>query len=351
MARVAREGDIVIPSHDASIFGREPTTGAADYYGERPSDDPLMAIDVQQHFVPPSLVRAYRDAGTGHADRRDVTEPPPCGSTRWRQHRSIRTSFRPGLGSIRQNGAGGRSCGLDLERRALDRSGRPPGSLRRACDVAFAVHGCGTGRARTDAWTSPRAWRGRACDTRDGPSTLLRWNRSSRPSELEPPCVGASVRGGNGRGRSFLSWRIGYWLTPVVETSLAVARLILSGLLDRVRSLVLIVPHLGGVLPFLAQRIEDLSGRGDARDDLTAYLRTRCYFDNCSYHAPALKCALATEWEPLGSWSALTTRIADRWHARSRTSARATFLPRIRKPSCDERPSTSDSGRVARTLA
>jgi N-acyl homoserine lactone hydrolase len=39
MARVALEADIVIPSHDASIFGREPTTGAGHYYGEKRKSD------------------------------------------------------------------------------------------------------------------------------------------------------------------------------------------------------------------------------------------------------------------------------------------------------------------------
>jgi aminocarboxymuconate-semialdehyde decarboxylase len=68
----------------------------------------------------------------------------------------------------------------------------------------------------------------------------------------------------------------------------------LSGMLDRVPDLTLIIPHLGGVLPYLAQRLIDQSGRGDADHDLLYYLRRRIYLDTCSFHEPALVCAQDT---------------------------------------------------------
>ena len=77
-------------------------------------------------------------------------------------------------------------------------------------------------------------------------------------------------------------------------TSIAAAQLMLSGMLDRVPDLTLIIPHLGGTLPFLAQRIVDQSGTGDAQHDVLHYLRTRTYLDTCSFHPPALECALDT---------------------------------------------------------
>jgi aminocarboxymuconate-semialdehyde decarboxylase len=88
-------------------------------------------------------------------------------------------------------------------------------------------------------------------------------------------------------------WMLAATLGPVISSSLAAARLVLSGLLDRLPSLTVVVPHLGGVLPYVAQRIADF-GRGAAEHDFTHYLRHRIYADTCSYHPPALRCAVET---------------------------------------------------------
>jgi predicted TIM-barrel fold metal-dependent hydrolase len=93
--------------------------------------------------------------------------------------------------------------------------------------------------------------------------------------------------------RNLQKWRLGAGIGAPVETSLAALRLILSGLLDRFEGLTLIVPQLGGVLPYLTQRLID-RGRGDAKYDVDHYLRERLYFDNNSYHPPALRCAIDT---------------------------------------------------------
>lgn len=92
----------------------------------------------------------------------------------------------------------------------------------------------------------------------------------------------------------FADWTIQNWIPTMMESSVAVARLMLSGTLDRVPSLTLIVPHLGGVLPYLAQRAVDQSGTGAARHNVLHYLKTRCLLDSCSYHPPALTCAVST---------------------------------------------------------
>jgi len=87
---------------------------------------------------------------------------------------------------------------------------------------------------------------------------------------------------------------LGGSLAMMLESSAVVARMMLSGLLDRVPQLTLIVPHLGGVLPYVAQRLTDLSGTGRARHDCLHYLRHRCLLDSCSCHPPALTCAVET---------------------------------------------------------
>jgi predicted TIM-barrel fold metal-dependent hydrolase len=92
----------------------------------------------------------------------------------------------------------------------------------------------------------------------------------------------------------FEPWRLGSSMAVTIETSLAAMRLILSGVLDRFPRLAVIVPHLGGVLPYLTQRLVDKSGRGDAEEDVAYYLQSRLFYDNNSYHKPALKCAIET---------------------------------------------------------
>ena len=95
------------------------------------------------------------------------------------------------------------------------------------------------------------------------------------------------------RPDKFRDWTISGSLHAVMSSSLGIARLVMSGMLDRVPALDVIVPHLGGTIPYLAQRFVDM-GRGEAEHDLAHYLRHRLYLDTCSYHPPAFRCALDT---------------------------------------------------------
>jgi predicted TIM-barrel fold metal-dependent hydrolase len=87
-------------------------------------------------------------------------------------------------------------------------------------------------------------------------------------------------------------WALPTSLDAVFSTTLVAARLMLSGALDRAPGLLLGIPHLGGTLPYLAQRLVDQSGTGDAEHDVAHYLRTRVLLDSCSYQPSALRCAL-----------------------------------------------------------
>jgi aminocarboxymuconate-semialdehyde decarboxylase len=76
------------------------------------------------------------------------------------------------------------------------------------------------------------------------------------------------------------------------ETTAAIARLILGGTFDRFPGLRLMVAHAGGVLPYLAARL-DACVAGDAhspvrlRHQPSSYLR-QMYFDAIGYQAPTL---------------------------------------------------------------
>lgn len=83
-------------------------------------------------------------------------------------------------------------------------------------------------------------------------------------------------------------------LSPVMSSSLGVLRMIYSGTLDRTPGLTVIVPHLGGTIPYLAQRLDDLAGSPAQARPLAHYLSQRLILDTCSYHPPAFRCALDT---------------------------------------------------------
>jgi aminocarboxymuconate-semialdehyde decarboxylase len=254
-----------------------------------------LAVDIQQHLVPPSLARAYRDAGTGHANRREVTE------LELRLAEMDEASVDYALLSVPV---------WDRYDRTQDEAESAAATWNDELLAAADVYANRFGvlvtlpLPYTDAAVRELA-RVRAHPLTRGivvHATTSRWTLEQR--ELEPvfaeaaearlPVLVHPSEEVLARDPAFDAWRIGYWLAPVVETSLAVGRMMLSGLLDRVPSLVLIVPHLGGVLPYLAQRAVDLSGTGDAEADVLSYLRTRCVFDNCSYYGPAFDCAVET---------------------------------------------------------
>jgi predicted TIM-barrel fold metal-dependent hydrolase len=80
----------------------------------------------------------------------------------------------------------------------------------------------------------------------------------------------------------------------MVSHALVASRMIQSGLLDRIDKLELIVTHLGGILPFLIDRL-DSRHTGPALHAPSHYLRTRVHVDNCGYPAgPALRLAIDT---------------------------------------------------------
>lgn len=97
-------------------------------------------------------------------------------------------------------------------------------------------------------------------------------------------------------------WLAGYGHAPLLalgftfETTAAVTRLILGGVLERHPQLRLILAHTGGTLPFLAGRLDactrvDENSARNLRKPFSEYLRMM-YFDGVAYHAPAVRCAL-----------------------------------------------------------
>jgi aminocarboxymuconate-semialdehyde decarboxylase len=76
------------------------------------------------------------------------------------------------------------------------------------------------------------------------------------------------------------------------ETSIAIARLILRGTLQRHAALKLLIAHAGGTLPYLAGRLDSCVKNDISKDFGLAhppshYLR-QCWYDSIAYHPPAL---------------------------------------------------------------
>ncbi len=77
------------------------------------------------------------------------------------------------------------------------------------------------------------------------------------------------------------------------ETSIAAARLVLSGVFERFPGLKLVLAHAGGALPYLSGRLDGSAGSYSSRlpSSPSDYLR-RLYYDVTAFHRPAVRCAV-----------------------------------------------------------
>jgi predicted TIM-barrel fold metal-dependent hydrolase len=80
-------------------------------------------------------------------------------------------------------------------------------------------------------------------------------------------------------------------LSWVYQTSLTALRLVDEGVLDAVPDLVVVHPHLGGVLPYVAERI-GLLGGSKARHPIEHYFKTNFYVDTAAGNPGALRLAI-----------------------------------------------------------
>jgi len=84
----------------------------------------------------------------------------------------------------------------------------------------------------------------------------------------------------------------------ILDTTMAVTGLIFQGVLERFPRLKLIHAHLGGVFPYMVERVND-SFKSYAKDHgfslpglPSDYYKRQVYVDAISFHVPAMKCAL-----------------------------------------------------------
>ena len=151
----------------------------------------------------------------------------------------------------------------------------------------------------------------RAVDSLGLCAVMLFSNIGGRPVDLpefEPVFANAAARGlPIVIHPTFPSWRsaiMDYMLTPMIgfqmDSSLALLRLILGGTMERLPNLKILMPHAGGVLPYMIGRIDyqtEVMGRKpeSITEPPSTYLK-RVYLDSCSPSVQALKYA----WEYSG---------------------------------------------------
>ncbi len=94
---------------------------------------------------------------------------------------------------------------------------------------------------------------------------------------------------------TYKDYRLGPMIGFEVDLCIAVVRIVMGGVLDKFPNLKFVVSHLGGAIPYLAERIQNcyeaypecqVNISGPAKD----YLK-RFYYDTVSFFEPALMCA------------------------------------------------------------
>ncbi|RJR42537.1 MAG: amidohydrolase [Desulfobacteraceae bacterium] len=94
---------------------------------------------------------------------------------------------------------------------------------------------------------------------------------------------------------SYRDYRLGPMIGFEVEICIAVVRLVMGGVLEKFPKLKFIVSHLGGAVPYLAERIQNCyEAYPECQKNISsspkAYLRN-LYYDTVSFFEPALMCA------------------------------------------------------------
>lgn len=79
-----------------------------------------------------------------------------------------------------------------------------------------------------------------------------------------------------------------------MDTTISVAKMVLSGLFEKYPNLTLILPHLGGTLPFLFERFDNgFRAYKEFQENITkppTYYFKKFYYDTVSFYQPALIC-------------------------------------------------------------
>jgi aminocarboxymuconate-semialdehyde decarboxylase len=260
-----------------------------------------LVIDAHTHHVPPAA-RAVLDGASG----RD-----------------------PGLDSLRTLASKGAVGDLDDRLRAMDTAGIDIGVLALAPVGLLADHALATEFIRVGndrlleacAHHHDRFVMLASLPLPDAPASIHELERLGdasplrgvtfpsqvtlhRPDQigLEPVLARVAARGhvvlihpsgsSTELGTAFEDHGLALAMHAMVSGPIVVARMIASGVFDRLPDLTVIVPSLGGVIPFLASRLDDRLSGAMARTP-GEYLRANVFYDTSTFPAgPSYRCAI-----------------------------------------------------------
>jgi len=94
---------------------------------------------------------------------------------------------------------------------------------------------------------------------------------------------------------NYKDYRLGVMIAFEMDLCIAVVRLVMGGVMERFPTIKFIVSHLGGAIPYLAERIQDCyEAYPECQENISSpaldYLK-RFYYDAVSFFEPALMCA------------------------------------------------------------
>jgi predicted TIM-barrel fold metal-dependent hydrolase len=114
----------------------------------------------------------------------------------------------------------------------------------------------------------------------------------ARAASLGWPCLIHPSGASAALNDAFEDFGLALAMHSMVSGPLAVARMIAAGFFDRIPDLAVIVPNLGGILPFITPRLDDrVSGSLLRRP--SEYLRSNVFYDSSSMPAgPAFRCTI-----------------------------------------------------------
>jgi len=260
-----------------------------------------MKIDVHNHFYPTRFLKQLEKDGAAAGI---TVEKDEWGRQILVQHGNRMVTITPPMNDINQRIEDMDQAGFDMQILTLTAPSVDIFPVEIAETLARVVNDeiariCGDHSSRFMAFAT--------LPFLDSDRTVKELERCIDELKFQGACMGSNI---NGMGldnellyhprapvdkETYKDYRLVPMIGFEVDLCIAVVRLIMGGVMDRFPNLKFIVSHLGGAIPYLAERIQNCyeaypecqqNTSGPAKD----YLR-RFYYDTVSFFEPALMCA------------------------------------------------------------
>jgi aminocarboxymuconate-semialdehyde decarboxylase len=273
-----------------------------------------MKIDFHNHFYPPEYLKRLRQWGSGYEFSQEAS-----GLTVVKKNGARFSTITPQHINPEQRMADMDRVGIDIQVLSLSNPNVYFSTRKRNLTLA---------RITNDYFADlcqryPHRFIGFASVPLDDPEDAIEeLHRSAKDLGLKGVVLGSNINGKHLHSKTFWPFyeevnrlelpifvhpmvpaytepMVEFSLVPLVgfllDTTLSVGKMVFSGLFEKHPNLCLILPHLGGVLPFLLERMDNgYRAYSECREHIrklpSEYLK-KFYYDTVSFHGPALMCA------------------------------------------------------------